>query len=90
MLLIPTTWTAVPAGSCEQCPVKSWLEHGTLDTPIEYFCEIAHTQARYLRLLEDGEMPWEVRNWRERIRDFSVKEPISREGGRAETGAGDG
>lgn len=28
-------------GLCEQCPAKSWTEHGTLDTPVEYFCEVA-------------------------------------------------
>jgi radical SAM protein with 4Fe4S-binding SPASM domain len=58
-------------GLCEQCPGKSWTEHGTLDTPVEYLCEIAHAQARQLRFLEEGEMAWEVEDWRERIRKFS-------------------
>ncbi len=58
-------------GLCEQCPGKSWMEHGTLDTPVEYLCEIAHAQARQLRLLEEKEMAWEVEDWRERIRKFS-------------------
>ncbi|MCU0486686.1 MAG: radical SAM protein, partial [Anaerolineales bacterium] len=35
-------------GLCEQCPAKSWSEHGTLDTPVEYLCQLAHAQARYL------------------------------------------
>lgn len=60
-------------GLCEQCPAKSWMEHGTLDTPVEYFCEIAHAQARYLGLILEGEMAWEVEDWRERIRKFSEK-----------------
>jgi hypothetical protein len=47
------------------------MEHGTLDTPVEYLCEIAHAQARQLRLLEEKEMAWEVEDWRERIRKFS-------------------
>jgi sulfatase maturation enzyme AslB (radical SAM superfamily) len=55
-------------GLCEQCPAKSWMEHGTLDTPVEYLCEIAHAQARYLGLLEEGENAWDVRDWKERIR----------------------
>ena len=55
-------------GLCEQCPGKSWLEHGTLDTPVEYFCEIAHFSARDLGLLGEREMGWEVTDWRERIR----------------------
>ncbi len=58
-------------GLCEQCPAKSWTEHGTLDTPVEYLCQIAHTMARYFNLLEEGEKAWEVKNWRERIERFS-------------------
>jgi radical SAM protein with 4Fe4S-binding SPASM domain len=58
-------------GLCEQCPAKSWMEHGTLDTPVEYFCQIAHIQARYLGLLEEGEMAWEVENWEERVRTLA-------------------
>jgi len=54
-------------GLCEQCPAKSWAEHGTLDTPVEYFCEIAHAQAQYLGLLKPDEKSWEIDNWRERI-----------------------
>jgi radical SAM protein with 4Fe4S-binding SPASM domain len=45
-------------GLCEQCPAKSWAEYGTLDTPVEYLCEIAHTQAYYLGLLSSGEKGW--------------------------------
>jgi len=41
-------------GLCEQCPAKSWAETGTLDTPVEYFCQVAHSQARYLGLLDEG------------------------------------
>jgi MoaA/NifB/PqqE/SkfB family radical SAM enzyme len=58
-------------GLCEQCPAKSWIEHGTLDTPVEYLCEVAHTQARYLGLLGETEMGWEVTDWRERLRSFA-------------------
>ncbi|MRR16653.1 MAG: radical SAM protein [Deltaproteobacteria bacterium] len=54
-------------GVCEQCPAKSWAEHGTLDTPVEYLCEIAHAQARYIGWLDPNEYGWEVMNWRERI-----------------------
>lgn len=53
-------------GLCEQCPAKSWMEHGTLDTPVEYLCDVAHAQARYLGLIKGGEKAWEVGNWRER------------------------
>ena len=60
-------------GLCEQCPAKSWMEHGTLDTPVEYLCEIAHTQARFLGLLKTGERAWEVEDWKERIRKFTEK-----------------
>ena len=47
-------------GLCEQCPAKSWAEHGTLDTPVEYFCGIAHAQAAAAGLLEPGEKAWTV------------------------------
>jgi len=56
-------------GLCEQCPGKSWMEHGTLDTPVEYLCTIAHFSARELGLLRGREMGWEVTDWRERIRN---------------------
>jgi radical SAM protein with 4Fe4S-binding SPASM domain len=58
-------------GLCEQCPAKSWAEHGTLDTPVEYLCDIAHAQARYLGLLEDDEHGWEVPDWKDRVARFA-------------------
>ena len=60
-------------GLCEQCPAKSWTEHGTLDTPVEYLCQVAHAQARYLGLLNGGERAWEIADWRARI-DTLVQE----------------
>lgn len=47
-------------GLCEQCPAKSWAEHGSLDTPVEYFCDIAHAQAVAAGLLEPGRKAWTV------------------------------
>jgi radical SAM protein with 4Fe4S-binding SPASM domain len=58
-------------GFCEQCPAKSWTEHGTLDTPVEYLCEITHAQARYLGLIGENEMSWEVMDWKQRIKNLS-------------------
>ena len=58
-------------GLCEQCPAKSWTENGTLDTPGEYLCQVAHAQARDLGLLRDGERAWEVVDWRARVKAFS-------------------
>ena len=54
-------------GLCEQCPAKSWAENGTLDTPVEYLCAVAHAQARWLGWLGEGERAWEVDAWRERV-----------------------
>jgi len=54
-------------GLCEQCPAKSWAESGTLDTPVEYLCDVAHEQARDLGLLEPGESAWEVESWKARV-----------------------
>jgi len=55
---------------CDQCPAQSWMEYGTLDTPVDYFCDIAHAQARDLGLLKEGEKAWEVRDWKWRIEAF--------------------
>ncbi|RPH49767.1 MAG: radical SAM protein [Desulfobacteraceae bacterium] len=60
-------------GFCEQCPAKSWSEHGTLDTPVEYFCRVAHAQARFLGLVRKGEQAWKVRDREERIKDLLQK-----------------
>ncbi len=54
-------------GLCEQCPARSWTEHGALDTPVEHLCRIAHNEARFLGLLEKDEKAWEITDWRERI-----------------------
>ena len=48
-------------GLCEQCPAKSWSEHGALDTPVEYLCEVAHAQARHLGWLKGNEKGWNRR-----------------------------
>jgi radical SAM protein with 4Fe4S-binding SPASM domain len=61
-------------GFCQQCPAKSWNEHGSLDKPVEYFCEVAHTQAEYLGLLQSGEKAWQVNNWQERLNNFLRKD----------------
>jgi len=62
-------------GLCEQCPAKSWAEHGTLDTPVEYLCAVAHAQARWLGWLAEGERAWEVSDWRERIKGSENQNP---------------
>lgn len=59
-------------GLCEQCPAKSWTEHGTLDTPVEYLCEVAHAQARHLGLIGVSEVAWLVPDWRERVARFAA------------------
>jgi len=63
-------------GLCEQCPAKSWMEHGTLDTPVEYLCNAAHAQARFLGLVKENESAWEVEDWRERINSFCDKKEV--------------
>jgi len=64
-------------GFCDQCPAKSWAEHGTLDTPVEYFCGVAHAQARFLGLIGNNERAWEVRNNRQRINNLRRREGVS-------------
>ncbi|MCU0486456.1 MAG: radical SAM protein [Anaerolineales bacterium] len=60
-------------GLCEQCPAKSWSEHGTLDTPVEYLCQLAHAQARTLGLLAGEERGWEVVDWQARLAALEQK-----------------
>lgn len=55
-------------GLCEQCPARSWTEHGVLDRPVEYLCAVAHALAQTMGWLGEGENGWEVRNWQERIK----------------------
>lgn len=54
-------------GLCEQCPAKSWAEHGTLDTPVEYVCNITHAIARSFGWLREREYGWEVQKWQESV-----------------------
>ena len=56
--------------ACSQCPAKSWMENGVLDSPAEYFCGVAHAQAVSLGLLREKEKSWEVKDWRTRVRKF--------------------
>jgi hypothetical protein len=55
------------------------MEHGTLDTPVEYLCEIAHIQAGFLGLVKKGGKAWEAGEWKNRIEGFvggRVKEAV--------------
>lgn len=62
---------------CSQCPGKSWMEHGTLDTPVDYLCSLAHASAKSLGILRGDERAWDVNDWSQRI-------------ARAASGAGEG
>jgi len=74
-------------GLCEQCPAKSWMENGTLDTPVDYLCAIAHAQAGYLGLLKRDETAWKVTDWGKRIMNFSGEEPTNAKEKQAERSA---
>ena len=52
---------------CLQFPARSWSEHGTLDTPVDYLCDVAHAQAEALGFLEAGETAWTVADWEARV-----------------------
>jgi radical SAM protein with 4Fe4S-binding SPASM domain len=58
-------------GLCNMCPARSWSEHGTLDSPVEHFCELAHAEAKFLGLLKEGEKAWEVEDWKTRLKKFT-------------------
>ena len=43
---------------CLWCPAHSYLETGELDTPVDYFCQIAHARAQSLGIVvEDARLP---------------------------------
>lgn len=48
------------------------MESGTLDTPVEYLCDVAHAQARYLGLIGEHEKAWEVTDGKERGERFAA------------------
>ena len=55
---------------CDQCPAKSWMENGTLDSPVEYLCKIAHSKARLIGILNDKEMAWDAYDGQSRMARF--------------------
>lgn len=65
---------------CLQCPAKSWAEHGTVDTPVEYFCGITHAQAVGIGILREGETAWTVVDWPARVGRLAASAKISRAG----------
>ena len=54
-------------GLCDSCPAASYAEHGRLDQPVDYFCQVTHAMACDLGLLAEGEQAWEVLDWKERV-----------------------
>lgn len=61
---------------CEQCPAKSWSEHGVLDRPVEYLCEFTHTQAVYLGLIKKGEKAWKIKDGKNRLQHFRINTSV--------------
>ena len=47
------------------------MEYGTLDTPVEYLCDVAHAHARYLGLIVADEKAWVVIDGCERVERFA-------------------
>lgn len=43
---------------CEQCPARSWSEHGNLDQPVDYLCRMTHAQAEKAGIIEAGRKAW--------------------------------
>jgi len=64
-------------GLCDQCPGKSWTEHGTLDTPVDYLCNVAHAKAKDLGLIEGNEKAWQIDEGVERITQCSNRSNIN-------------
>lgn len=58
---------------CDHCPAQSYSAHVSLDDIDEYFCEVAHAEARYLGLIAENEKAWEVQDWRRKLMIFTGK-----------------
>ncbi len=54
-------------GLCESCPARSFAEVGHMDRRIDYFCDVAHEEAKGLGLISDNEKAWEVKDWEVRV-----------------------
>ena len=76
-------------GFCEQCPARSWSEHGTLDTPVDYLCEIAHVQAVAIGVLGEGEKAWEVADGERRAARLAREQGAGQAGPRRAERQGD-
>lgn len=48
--------------ACPSCPAVSWMENGSLQTPVEYYCEVMHAEACLLGLLKNDERGWEIKS----------------------------
>ncbi len=64
-------------GFCDQCPAKAWAAYGTLDTPVDYFCDVAHVHAKHAGLLKGEERAWEIEDWAGRIRQLACVEGVN-------------
>ena len=51
--------------------MKFWMEHGTLDSPVEYLCDVGQAKARYLRRTGESEKAWEVTAVQEQVERFA-------------------
>ena len=49
--------------------------NGVRDAWVEYICEVAHAQVRYLGLIGVDEKAWEVTDGRERVERFASVTP---------------
>jgi radical SAM protein with 4Fe4S-binding SPASM domain len=61
-------------GMCDQCAAKSWMESGTLDTPVEYLCQVTHALARQMGLLAAGEHTWQIEDGARRVARMTGEE----------------
>lgn len=47
------------------------MEHGTLDSPVEYLCNVGQAKARYLGRTGESEKAWEVTDVQEQVERFA-------------------
>ena len=51
--------------ACPLCPACSWMENGSLQRPVQYYCDVMHEQAVLMGLIAEGERSWRLKSLRQ-------------------------
>ena len=54
-------------GLCDQCPARSWLATGDLESPVDQCCRLAHAQAERIGRVRPGQKGWQTGSLQEAL-----------------------